>query len=131
MNHDIFDIVLNNLGISQRVRSWIKSYNTRRQCVRIGDNTSKVLPVEFGTAQGTVLGPLIFILYFNNIISQIDKCHVSMFADDCVIYQSGNTWDTVHSKLQSDLDNIVRWTEQNFLTLNRQKNTGNDYWHEM
>ena len=121
MNHDIFDIVLSNLGISQRVRSWIKSYNTIRQCVKIGDNTSNVLPVEFGTAQGTVLGPLVFIFYFNNIISQIDKCNVSMFADDCVIYQSGNSWDIVHSKLQSDLGNIVRWTEQNFLTLNRKK----------
>ena len=89
--------------------------------MKIGDSTSNVLPVEFDTAQGTVLGPLIFVSYFNDIISQIDKCKVSMFADYCVIYQSGNSWDIIQSELQSDLDNIVRWTEQNFLTLNRNK----------
>ena len=44
-----------------------------------------------------------------------------MFADDCIIYQSGNTWDTVQSKLQFDLNNIIKWTESNFLTLNRDK----------
>ena len=49
----------------------------------------------------------------------IDKWKVSMFADDCIIYQRGNTWDVVHRKLQSDLTNIVTWTGGNFLTLNR------------
>ena len=44
-----------------------------------------------------------------------------MFVDDCIIYQSGNTWDTVQSKLQFDLNNIIKWTESNFLTLNRDK----------
>ena len=44
-----------------------------------------------------------------------------MFADDCVIYQSGNTWDIVRRKLQSDIDNIVSWTDKNFLKLNDSK----------
>ena len=44
-----------------------------------------------------------------------------MFVDDCIIYQSGDTWDTVQSNLQFDLNNIIKWTESNFLTLNRDK----------
>ena len=78
MNHDIFDIVLNNLGICQCVRMWVRSCNTRSQCVKVGDCTSDVLPVDYGTAQGTVLGPLVFMLYFNEIVSQINKCKVSV-----------------------------------------------------
>ena len=44
-----------------------------------------------------------------------------MFADDCVIYQSGNTWESVREKLQVDLDKIVSWTSENFLALNGSK----------
>ena len=44
-----------------------------------------------------------------------------MFADDCVIYQSGNNWDVVRRKIQSDMDNIVSWTDKNFLKLNDSK----------
>ena len=44
-----------------------------------------------------------------------------MFADDCIIYQSGNTWDSVRIKLQFDLDTIISWTGNNFLSLNSSK----------
>ena len=44
-----------------------------------------------------------------------------MFADDCIIYQNGNTWDVVQKKLQSDLNNKISWTEKNFLSLNSSK----------
>ena len=44
-----------------------------------------------------------------------------MFADDCVIYQNGNNWDVIRTKLQSDLDAIVKWTASNSLSLNNKK----------
>ena len=121
VDHEILDIILSNQGFSERVRHWFTSYNYRFQRVKIDKTYSDVKHVVHGAAQGTVLGPTIFILYFNAISLQVNKCKVSMFADDCVIYQSGNTWDTIHRKLQSDLNNIVSWTGKNFLTLNKSK----------
>ena len=121
VNHEIFDIIIANSGFSERVRNWFRSYNNRYQRVKVNNIFSDVQHVIHGAAQGTVLGPTIFILYFNAISQHITKCKVSMFADDCIIYQSGNTWDNVHSKLQFDLNNMVAWTERNFLSLNSTK----------
>ena len=107
VDHDIFDIILQNHGISVRVRNWFKSNNNRCQRVKVNTVFSNVLNVNHGAAQGMVLGPTIFLLYFNAISKQLKKCKVSMFADDCIIYQSGNTWDSVSIKLQYDLDSII------------------------
>ena len=86
LNHDIFDIILANHGFDNRVRQWFKSYNNRYQCVKIGDKKSIVQRVPHGAAQGTVLGPTMFILYFDAISQQILRCKISKFADDCLIY---------------------------------------------
>ena len=89
------------------MRQWFKSYNNRSQYVKIGDTKSGVECVLYRAAQGTVLGPTIFILYFNAVTTHIRRCKLSMFAEDCIIYQSGNTWDSIREKLQLDLNNIV------------------------
>ena len=56
-----------------------------------------------------------------SIESQVDKCKVSVFANDCIIYQSGNKWEIVREKLQLDFDKIITWTGKHFLTLNNSK----------
>ena len=117
----IFDIVLANHGFDPRVRRWFSSYNNRFQSVKIGDTKSGIVPVLHGAAQGTVLGPTLFILYFNAISKRATRCKLSMFADDCVIYQTGNSWESIRSKLQEDLNDIVQWTERNSLSLNCNK----------
>ena len=121
INHDILDIVLANNGFDNRVRNWFKSYNTRFQRIKIGNTLSDTVRVLHGAAQGTVLGPTLFILYFNAIYTQVSRCKISMFADDCVIYQSGNTWDSIRAKLQYDLNNVLKWTNENSLALNATK----------
>ena len=78
-------------------------YNNRFQCVKIGDKKLNVQQVAHGAAQGTVLGSTIFILYFNAISNQITRCKTLMFADDFVMYQTGKTWESIRTKLQSDL----------------------------
>ena len=121
VNLEFFDTILSNYGFSDRVRVWFRSYNNRYQRVKIDNVFSDIIHVAYGAAQGTVLGPTIFILYFNTVVKKLTKCNVSMFADDCIIYQSGNSWETIHKKLQSDLDSILSWTDENFLTLNKSK----------
>ena len=110
-----------NHGFDNRVRRWFKSYTNRFQCVKIGDKKSGVEHVAYGAAQGTVLGPTIFILYFDAISKEISRCKISMFADDCIIYQTGYTWESIRVKLQMELDDIVQWTAGKSLTLNGNK----------
>ena len=121
INHEILDIFMANNGFDNRVRKWFKSYNTRLQCVKINENRSDIKRVLYGAAQGTVLGPTLFILYFNAITENVSRCKISMFADDCIIYQSGNTWESVREKLQYNLDNILEWTTKHSLALNVSK----------
>ena len=106
VNHNIFDIILGNHGCDTRVRRWFNSYNNRLQCTKVGERKSGIIPVLHGAAQGTVLGPTIFILYFDAISQIVSNCKISIFADDCVIYQTGNTWDSIKGKLQSDLTTL-------------------------
>ena len=71
INHDIFDIILANHGFENRVRPWFNSYDKRSQCIKIGD---KKLYVSHADTQRTVLGPTIFILYFDIISRHVSRC---------------------------------------------------------
>ena len=62
-----------------------------------------------------------FIFYLNNILSFLDRVNISMFADDCVPYIAGNTWNSIRGKLQHDLEAFVNWTNENSLALNISK----------
>ena len=72
-------------------------------------------------AQGTVLGPLVFIFYINDCIYRLKNVKISMFADDCILIYSGNNWPNIHNIMQKDLDNFVRWASNNRLRLNESK----------
>ena len=66
-----------------------------------------------GIAQGTVLGPILFIFYINDVINRMKYVNITLFVDDCIIYLSGNNWESVHRKIQCDFDAIVDWTGNN------------------
>ena len=68
-----------------------------------------------GIGQGTILGPLIFIFYMNDIVGILYYVKVSMYADDCVLYLSGNNWRNIRTNLQEDLDCFAHWGELNNL----------------
>ena len=61
---------------------------------------------------------MIFIFYINDIISCIKSSKIALFADDCVLYPTGNNWNNIHDLLQPDLDNISSWFNSNGLRLN-------------
>ena len=74
-----------------------------------------------GIGQGTILGPILFILYINDIVNHIGDARINMYADDCILYYSGNTWDRVHTVLQNSLHSVSLWFERNALKLNVKK----------
>ena len=73
---------------------------------------SHIIGVKKVKAQGTVLGPILLIFYINEIVKCVKYLNISLFADDCVIYLSGNNWDSIHRKIQRDFDCIVEWTSR-------------------
>ena len=112
---------MKSCGISDLVLKWFKQYFTRTQVVKIGNITSTPLNVSTGIGQGTILGPLVFIFYINDVMKNIADLRVNMFADDCLIYTVGNTWNTMVPKIQEGLDKFQEWCLNNKLKLNVQK----------
>ena len=121
IDHNTLYRKLRDVGMSDRIVDWFRSYLHRHQIVKYGDSVSTKMYIPAGIAQGTVLGPLIFIFYINDCIRILHDAHISMFADDCVLYSTGNNWNNIHSKLQADLDHFINWTKKNSLSLHAKK----------
>lgn len=108
---------LENEGIRGIALDLIKSYLTNRtQKVRIGNAVSQPKAVEIGVPQGTVLGPLLFIVYLNDVF---DYCiNTYAFADDTVILSYADTWVYAQQLMNKNLEKINLWFAKNKLTLN-------------
>ena len=97
-------------GVDGDIHLWVKNFlTTRTQSVLIDGDCSREDPVESGIPQGTVLGPLLFLIYISDLPSVLHpNTAVRLFADDCLIYRSiHNTQEQV--KLQHDLDALELW----------------------
>ena len=86
INHKILLKKLNFYGIRGTAGKWLESYLTnRKQLVEIKDAKSKTLGIECGVPQGSILGPLLYLLYVNDICFASD-CNILSFADDTSLY---------------------------------------------
>jgi hypothetical protein len=100
---------IESYGIKGTTLAWIKSFLfSRRQRVVINGSQSPWSPVISGVPQGTVLGPLLFLLYINDIVAQIDS-DIRLFADDCILYRKISS-SSDSAKLQKDIDTLHSWS---------------------
>jgi Reverse transcriptase (RNA-dependent DNA polymerase) len=109
---------------SESALKWVRSYFTgRSQCVTLGDRCSDWSPVVRGVPQGSVLGPLFFILYVNDIFLSIKHCESHLFADDLRIHISFplSSLRSHLSLLQEDIDAVGDWALKHGLSLNASK----------
>ena len=128
--HKAFDSVphihlldkLATLHLDQRIITWIHSYlMDRSQIVVVGGEQSTSRPVISGVPQGSVLGPLLFIIYINDVASRISPySRISMYADDIVLYRTIYA-PTDYIVLQDDIMAISQWVDENYLTLHSGK----------
>ena len=118
--HNRLLLKLNHFGIQNNLLVWISNFlKHREQRVVVGGEHSAWTDVTSGVPQGTVLGPLLFLAYINDLPSNISS-NVRLFADDCVIYrQIVNDYD--HISLQEDLNTLEKWQRDWQMKFNAKK----------
>ena len=100
---------MRQLGISPPVMEWFRSYlSNRQQRVVIQGQCSSWLPVEAGVPQGSILGPLLFLIYINDIVDDI-TCDIRLFADDPSILEIIYDREVSGTRINTDLGRLSRW----------------------
>lgn len=111
-----------NLGLSPSVVNWFRDYLTNgSQVVRINNTYSEPLPMSYGVPQGSILGPLMLLLYINDLPFHNFKSKIISYADDLVMYTSDYSWENVNATLLGDLQKLYSWSLFNRLTVNYSK----------
>ena len=113
---------LDHYGIRDNILKWISNWLTSRtQRVVVDGEISKPVHVKSGVPQGTVLGPLMFLIYINNIADQTDEAtHIRLFADDCLLYRVIRSSDDTE-QLQRDFDSLTDWSSKWQMSFNSSK----------
>ena len=101
---------LSPYGVHNQTHHWITSWLTnRKQRVIVNGVASKWVPVKSSVPQGTVLGPLMFLICINDIGENVFST-LKLFADDCILYRTISTPIGCH-KLQEDLNSVYQWSK--------------------
>ena len=121
IDHGILVNRLNQtFGIRDTALSWFSSYlKDRTQAVKIGDACSEEVLLPFGVPQGSVLGPILFLVMINDLPDCV-KSIVRLFADDCVLYRCINNFEDCLI-LQNDLKCLEKWAEDWGMRFNAKK----------
>lgn len=119
VSHRLLLDKLEHIGIRGNVLNLFKSYlEERKQVVEINQVRSHEETVSYGVPQGTVIGPVLFTIYLNQLLTLNSTGTIISYADDTVILYSGSTWADVRAKAEKDLKNIMDWFNANLLTVN-------------
>ena len=96
---------------------WFRSYlSGRRQCVVVNGSQSDFLEISCGVPQGSILGPILFLCYINDMVSSL-RCQLSLYADDSALVASGRSVSDLSEFLSSELDSCRKWMVDNRLSL--------------
>ena len=121
VNHNILIRKLTQFNFSPRFIRLFRSYlSNRRQFVKYKGNLSNEYIATSGVPQGSNLGPLLFLLFINDLSSSVKSSSHLLFADDLKLYRQIKT-NTDCEILQRDLDNVTEWCKLNALHINVQK----------
>ena len=123
IDHHILADKLNLYGLDSTSRKHLSEYmSCRRHNTTINGHISSDAPVTHGTAQGSILGPLIFILYVNDIFTTLNvDSSAFMYADDTLILSKSDNVEDVTAKAKSAMGKIMTWCEMNKLSINYKK----------
>ena len=122
VNHSILLKKLENYGIRGVLLKWFHSYFDRRtQRVMCNGALSEVGLIGYGVPQGSNLGPLLFLLYINDLANVSSTLFFILFADDTNVFCSHKSWQTLVKTVNAELTCVADWFSANRLTLNLDK----------
>ena len=122
VNHQILLDKLEHYGIRGTALTWFKSYlSNRSQYVSVNGYSSNQLNVTCGVPQGPVLGPLLFLVYINDLPNSSSKLSFYLFADDANIYFESRSLSILQKVVNKELRNVKKWQDANKLALNIDK----------
>ena len=122
VNHDILLSKLNHYGIRGVAFNWFKSYlRDRTQYATINNERSKIQTIKYGVPQGSILGPLLFLIYINDLSRSIINSKIHHFADDTNLLYVSSSLKDINKKINFDLSNLVQWLRANKIALNVNK----------
>ena len=122
VDHTLLISKLQALGIKENEILWFTSYLDKRKQVTLinGYMSEEVLEEPFGVPQGSVLGPLLFLIHINDVTSNVN-CKSNLYADDTVLLTADKCAQNLEIKMNTELEKARRWFTENRLTLNAKK----------
>ena len=127
LSHDILLRKLHKYGIRGTALDWFKSYlSDRSMRVKIQSNNGKIEyssyhPLSYGTPQGSCLGPLLFLIFINDLHYSVSHGTSLLFADDTTLLHSHKNLRYLKWTVETDLNSLMDWFKANKLTLNLDK----------
>ena len=122
IDHNILINKLNWYGIRGIALEWFTNYlKNRKQFIQYKNIKSSTQMVPCGVPQGSILGPLLFILYINDLANSLTNSKAILFADDTTIYMSSTNIVQLYESINRDLDSLSEWFRANRLFLNISK----------
>ena len=122
VNYEVLLSKLKHLGIVGREWDWFSNYlSNRQQCTSIDGVHSELMRVTVGVPQGSILGPLLFIAFINDMPDVLSKSKVVLYADDTAVMYNSNSRDDIEDVLNKELALVAEWMHVNKLTVNASK----------
>ena len=122
LDHDIMLRKLCHYGIRGSALNWFSSYlSDRKQLVTHNDITSSTKVISCGVPQGSILGPLLFLIYINDLCNICKLTTPILFADDTNLFSSGTDLDIMECIINEELTHISEWLKVNKFSLNTNK----------
>ena len=122
VEHSILLKKLHHYGIRGTAYKWIKSYlENREQFVSVNGKNSTKKQITYGVPQGSILGPLLFVIYINDIPNICNFAKFILYADDANIIITGNNFGEIEDKISNLTTALLGWVNNNGLLLNLRK----------
>ena len=122
VDHAVLLKKLYHYGIRGTALNWLTSYlSDRKQYVSVKNSDSSTGHIKYGVPQGSILGPLLFIIYINDIPEIACFAKFILYADDANIIIAANTVEEIYDQLLNLITNLVKWVHYNGLALNLKK----------